>query len=95
MAAVLAAVICSVSTQYGVKFLVDSLAGPRDGGNTVWTAFAVLVLLIGADNLLWRVASVTASYSFVAVTSDLDRSQREFPCSKAARMFWVIASASL
>ena len=34
-------------------------------------AFALLVSLIAADNLLWRVASWIASYSFVRVTGDL------------------------
>jgi ATP-binding cassette, subfamily B, bacterial len=70
--AVLAAVACSVSTQYGVKFLVDTLSGT--GGRRpaeVWTAFAVLVSLITADNLLWRVASLVGSYAFVGVTGDL------------------------
>src|SRR5690242_12927153 len=51
---VIGAVACSVGTQYGVKFLVDTLsAGP--GSGTVWTAFGLLMVLIGADNLLWRV----------------------------------------
>ena len=63
--AVLAAVGCSVTTQYGVKTLVDALAGPSHGGNAVWFAFILLVSLIAADNLLWRVASWIASYAFV------------------------------
>jgi ATP-binding cassette subfamily B protein len=70
LAAVLAAVGCSVSTQYGVKFLVDTLsAGPS--GNAVWIAFGFLVSLIAADNLLWRLAGWIASHAFVAVTGDL------------------------
>ena len=70
LAAVLGAVGCSVSTQYGVKFLVDTLsAGPR--GDAVWLAFAVLVSLIAADNLLWRLAGWIASHAFVGVTGDL------------------------
>ena len=70
LTAVVAAVVCSVSTQYGVKFLVDTLAaGP--GNNGVWLAFAVLVSLIAADNLLWRVGGWIASHAFVAVTGDL------------------------
>jgi ATP-binding cassette subfamily B protein len=75
--AVLAAVGCSVSTQYGVKFLVDTLAGPNDPAAAahagVWTAFALLVSLIAADNLLWRLASLIAAHAFVAVTGDLRR----------------------
>ncbi len=70
LTAVVAAVVCSVSTQYGVKFLVDTLAaGP--GNKDVWLAFAVLVSLIAADNLLWRVGGWIASHAFVAVTGDL------------------------
>jgi ATP-binding cassette subfamily B protein len=69
--AVAAAVLCSVGTQYGVKFLVDSLAAgvPHE----VWLAFIVLGSLIVADNLLWRVASWVASVTFVRVTGDLRR----------------------
>lgn len=71
--AVLGAVACSVGTQYGVKYLVDGLsAGPTNGG-TVWVAFVFLVSLIAADNLLWRIASWTASFTFVGVTGDLRR----------------------
>src|SRR5215475_5661014 len=70
MAAVLAAVGCSVSTQYGVKFLVDTLSQGPDRARA-WLAFAILVSLIGADQLFWRVASWIASRTFVAVTGDL------------------------
>jgi ATP-binding cassette subfamily B protein len=68
-----AAVACSVGTQYGVKYLVDRLAaGPtHDGG--VWLAFVFLLSLIAADNFLWRIASWTASFTFVGVTGDLRR----------------------
>jgi ATP-binding cassette, subfamily B, bacterial len=70
--AVVAAVACSVGTQYGVKFLVDGLAaGPASGG--VWLAFIFLMLLITADNFLWRIASWIASFTFVGVTGDLRR----------------------
>jgi ATP-binding cassette, subfamily B, bacterial len=73
LAAVLAAVGCSVSTQYGVKFLVDVLAhGPR-ADTRIWLAFALLVALISADNLLWRVGSWIASFVFVEVTGDVRR----------------------
>jgi ATP-binding cassette subfamily B protein len=71
--AVVAAVACSVGTQYGVKSLVDSLAaGPSRGGG-VWLAFVFLMSLIAADNFLWRIASWTASFTFVGVTGDLRR----------------------
>ena len=73
LTAVVAAVGCSVGTQYGVKNIVDSLsAGPSHSGG-VWLAFIFLMSLIAADNFLWRIASWTASYTFVGVTGDLRR----------------------
>jgi len=73
VSAVAAAVACSVGTQYGVKNLVDNLTAGSSHANGVWLAFGFLMLLIAADNLLWRVASWTASFTFVGVTGDLRR----------------------
>jgi ATP-binding cassette, subfamily B, bacterial len=73
LTAVIAAVACSVGTQYGVKYLVDGLsAGPARSGS-VWLAFVFLMSVIAADNFLWRIASWTASFTFVGVTGDLRR----------------------
>ena len=71
LGAVIAAVACSVGTQYGVKALVDALAAAPSSGDGVWLAFALLMGLICADNFLWRVASWRASFTFVEVTGDL------------------------
>ncbi|MEH2614762.1 ABC transporter ATP-binding protein [Bradyrhizobium sp. AZCC 1693] len=73
VSAVVAAVACSVGTQYGVKNLVDSLTAGSSQAGSVWLAFGFLMSLIAADNLLWRVASWTASFTFVGVTGDLRR----------------------
>jgi ATP-binding cassette, subfamily B, bacterial len=70
LCAVVAAVACSVSTQYGIKLLVDTLTTQL---HSPWTAFAVLVTLIAADNFFWRIASWVASYTFVQVTGDVRR----------------------
>ena len=71
-AAVLAAVACSVTTQYGLKHLVDTLAsGPSVAARGIWLAFLFLIFLIAADNLLWRLAGWVASFTFVRVTGDL------------------------
>jgi ATP-binding cassette subfamily B protein len=70
LCAVIAAVACSVSTQYGIKLLVDTLTTQL---HSPWTAFAVLVTLIAADNFFWRLASWVASYTFVQVTGDVRR----------------------
>jgi ATP-binding cassette subfamily B protein len=72
VALVLAAVGCAVTTQYAVKFLVDTLAG-HAAASGVWLAFLLLTALIAADNLLWRVAGWIASSTFVGVTGDLRR----------------------
>jgi ATP-binding cassette subfamily B protein len=73
LAAVGGAVACSVGTQYGVKSLVDSLSAGSSHGGDVWLAFVFLMSLIAADNFLWRIASWTASFTFVGVTGDLRR----------------------
>ena len=74
--AVLGAVGCSVGAQYGIKVLVDTLAGGLYIGSharDAWLGFLLLATLIAADNLLWRVASWIASSTFVGVTGDLRR----------------------
>jgi ATP-binding cassette subfamily B protein len=73
LSSVVAAVACSVGTQYGVKFLVDGLSGGPASADNVWLAFALLVSLIAADNFLWRIAGWIASFTFVGVTGDLRR----------------------
>ena len=76
MMAVVGAVGCSVGAQYAVKVLVDTLAGGLYVGTNArdaWLGFLLLATLIAVDNLLWRVASWIASYTFVAVTGDLRR----------------------
>ena len=73
LTAVVAAVGCSIGTQYGVKFLVDTLSQSATNHRAAWGAFAFLFALIAADNLLWRVASFIASGTFVRVTGLLRR----------------------
>jgi ATP-binding cassette subfamily B protein len=73
LASVLGAVICSIGAQYGVKMLVDSLAGAHVQIAAVWIAFATLAGLIAADNLLWRLAMYIGSFTFTAVTGDIRR----------------------
>jgi ATP-binding cassette subfamily B protein len=75
LVSVLVAVMCSVSTQYGMKRLIDVIAaGPGSNAHgSVWVAFAVLCGLIAADNLLWRVGGWAAARTFVAVTGDVRR----------------------
>src|ERR1041384_2984926 len=73
LAAVLGAVASSIGAQYGIKMLVDTLAATSVAVASVWFAFAILTSLIAADNLLWRLAMYTASFTFTAVTGDIRR----------------------
>src|SRR5437763_16993500 len=61
LSAVVAAVACSVGTQYGVKNLVDRLTAGSSHASSVWLAFGFLMSLIAADYLTWQVASVKES----------------------------------
>lgn len=72
LVSVVAAVFCSVFTQYGVKTLIDVISLGREAGAAgIWGAFTVLAVLIVADNFLWRVGGWVAAHVFVRVTGDL------------------------
>ncbi len=73
LASVLAAVVCSTSTQYGLKHLIDLVAAGPGARKPVWAAFLLLCAFIAADNLLWRVGGFVAARTFVAVTGDIRR----------------------
>lgn len=69
---VIAAVTFSVSTQYGVKKLVDALSDPTKH-QTVWAAFFLLIAFIAADNLSWRLAAWLGHSTFTGVTGRVRR----------------------
>ena len=72
LASVVAAVFCSVFTQYGLKGLIDVISQGREAGaSKIWFAFGVLTALIVADNFLWRIGGWVAAHVFVRVTGDL------------------------
>ena len=52
LAAVLAAVICAVGSQYAVKNLVDVLGIHHPAPYTLWGAVVLLLALVAGDNLL-------------------------------------------
>ena len=71
LVAVVAAIACSVGSQYAVKQLVDALSGGPAGISAVWAALAVLAVIVAGDNLLWRLAGWVATGAFTGVTRDL------------------------
>ena len=72
LGSVLIAVACGAATQYGMKHLIDVIAGgPGAAGAAVWWACALLAAMVAADNLMWRVGGYAAARTFVAVTGDI------------------------
>ncbi len=71
LGSVLAAVGCALGSQYAIKHLIDVLAAGRQHSGPLWGAFILLVSLIIADNLLWRVGGWVAARTFVVVTGNL------------------------
>ncbi|WP_347554692.1 ABC transporter ATP-binding protein [Robbsia sp. KACC 23696] len=67
------AVGCALASQYAIKHLIDVLGQGREHNTAVWSAFGILVALIAADNLSWRVGGWIAGHTFVQVTGDLRR----------------------
>ena len=73
LCSVLVAVACSVSTQYGMKHLIDVVSAGPQAATQAWTAFALLCGLVAADNLSWRIGGYAAHRTFVRVTGDIRR----------------------
>jgi ATP-binding cassette subfamily B protein len=70
---VFSAVGCSLASQYAIKHLIDVLGLGHNNSTLLWQSFLILVGLIAADNLLWRVGGWVAAHVFVEVTGDLRR----------------------
>lgn len=71
LASVLAAVGCALASQYGLRNLIDALPAGHAHPATVIQAFLVLVGLVIADSIFWRVGGWIAARAFVAVTGDI------------------------
>ncbi|HTR07595.1 MAG TPA: ABC transporter ATP-binding protein [Paraburkholderia sp.] len=71
--AIVAAVGCALASQYALRNLVDALAGGRAHPRIVVDAFLVIVGLLMADCLLWRLGGWLSVRTFVAVTGDVRR----------------------
>ncbi len=71
LVSVLAAVCCSVASQYAVKHLVDVLSTHQPPPKLLWGAVGTLLGLVAGDNLLWRIAGWASTHAFVAVGGDM------------------------
>src|SRR3989442_4468486 len=68
---VVAAVACSVGTQYGVKYLVDGLSAGPNRASTVWVGFVFLLSLLPGGNFFWRIAPSSPGFPVLGGTLDL------------------------
>ncbi|MFT8861731.1 MAG: ABC transporter ATP-binding protein [Acetobacter fabarum] len=67
------AISCIVLSSYGIRHLVDLMTSHSGAAavSGVWAAVGVLIGLIVADNICWRIAGWFAARTFVAVTGDI------------------------
>ena len=74
LASVLVAVAAVVGSSYAVNNLVNTLTAYHGGSmRPVWSAVALLGILIAVDNMAWRIGGWVSTYAFVEVTGDLRR----------------------
>ncbi|MCX8255597.1 ABC transporter [Beijerinckiaceae bacterium RH CH11] len=91
---VLGAVTCSVTTQYALKGLVDVLgAGPHSP--RIWWAVGFLCGLLTLDNIFWRVACISAGFTFVKVTGDVRKDLFQHLTGHAPSFFVDSAAGTL
>ncbi|MBB3103374.1 ABC transporter ATP-binding protein [Azomonas macrocytogenes] len=64
------AAFSAVAVQYGMKLLVDAMAGERDSAD-VWTPLTLFLGLIVLENLFWRVGGWLGCRCIVASCMDL------------------------
>jgi ATP-binding cassette subfamily B protein len=71
LALVVSATACAVAVQYGMKLLVDGMAGGPQAHTAVWTALALFIGLIAAENVLWRLSGWLGCRTVVAAGVDI------------------------
>jgi ATP-binding cassette, subfamily B, bacterial len=68
---VLGGAACAVAVQYGMKLLVDAMAGGEHVHAGVWTALALFVGLIVIENALWRLGGWLGCRTVVGTGVDI------------------------
>ena len=64
------AACCAVAVQYGMKLLVDAMAGDSQA-DQVWHAFGLFIGLIVSENVLWRLGGWLGCHTVVDSCADL------------------------
>jgi ATP-binding cassette, subfamily B, bacterial len=70
-ALVVAAALCAVAVQYGMRLLVDAMAAGAADRPAVWAPLAAFMGLIAAESALWRLAGWLAARTIVATGVDI------------------------
>jgi ATP-binding cassette, subfamily B, bacterial len=92
--AVFAAASCAVAIQYVLKLLVDAMALPQDAG-AAWSALSMLVALIAAESVLWRVSGWLGCRVTVGVGVDVRLDLFNYLNSQPMRYFAERLAGSL
>jgi ATP-binding cassette subfamily B protein len=71
LALVISAAACAVTVQYGMKLLVDGMAGGPDALAEVWKALAFFMVFVGAEFAMWRLAAWQGCRTIVAAGVDI------------------------
>lgn len=71
LALVVSATACALAVQYVMKLLVDGMAGGPQAQTAVWTALALFIGLIAAENILWRLSGWLGCRTVVAAGVDI------------------------
>ncbi|HEY1610207.1 MAG TPA: ABC transporter ATP-binding protein [Paraburkholderia sp.] len=85
--AILTATGCALAAQLGIRNLIDALPAGHAHPQRVLYAFLVLVALIFADNMLWRIGGWVSAHAFVAVTGDIRQDMFEYLAGHAPSYF--------
>src|SRR4051812_15662893 len=64
-AAVIGAAASAVVVQYGMKLLVDAMAGPHPSVHAVYGSLALFLVLIAVESVLWRTSGVIGSRAII------------------------------
>jgi ATP-binding cassette, subfamily B, bacterial len=68
---VIGAAACAVIVQWGMKLLVDGMAGGPEARAEVWTALTFFIIFVGAEFSMWRLAAWQGCRTIVAAGVDI------------------------
>ena len=68
---IVTAAACSVGVQYGMKLIVDAMAGDDRTSDTIWRWLALFIGLIAAESVCWRLSGWLGCRAVVATGVDV------------------------